>query len=121
MTRSEAAAVSVNFHLLSEAVSNIAGVTWFAQKLTETSFITRQMKNKVLSTLGTSDDDKCCTLLSAVETQVAANPAKFHTLVDILRSDAALMHYADKITDSYGRWRTRWLRVWVNVGMGGGG
>ena len=105
MTSPEAAAVSVNSHLLSEAVSIIAGVTWFATKLTERSFITRQVKNDIVSNLGFSDTDKCSRLLSAVETQVATNPAQFHALVDILRSEAALMSYADVITKSYGRYR----------------
>ena len=118
MTSPEAAAVSVNSYLLSQAVSNIAGVTWFAQKLTEIGFITSQVKNDVISTLGFSDTDKCSRLLSAVETQVAANPTHFHTLVDILRSQPALMSCVDVITKSYGRWRTRWLRVWVNINVG---
>ena len=106
MTNPEAAAsaVSVNSHLLSEAVSKIAGITWFAQKLTETSFITRHVKNDVISTLGFSDTDKCSRLLSAVELQVAANPAQFDTLVDILYSEAALICYGDMIIQSYGRW-----------------
>ena len=103
MTSPEAAAISINSHLLSEAIPNIAGVTWFAQRLTETSFITRQVKNDMISTLAFSDTDKCSRLLSAVEMQVAAYPARFHTLVDILRSEPALIGYADAITKSYGR------------------
>ena len=120
MTSPEAAAVSVNSHLLSEAMPNIVGITWFANKLVESGFITSQVKNDVISTLGFSDTDKCSRLLSAVEAQVAANPGKFHTLVDILRSQSALMNCADVITKSYGRWRARWLRVWVhmNISMG---
>ena len=106
MTNPEAAAsaVSINSRLLSEAVSKIAGVTWFAQKLTETSFITRRMRNDVVSTLAINDTDKCSRLLSAVEIKVATNPAQFDTLVDILRSEAALECYADAIIESYGRW-----------------
>ena len=79
MTSPEAAAISVKSHLLCEAMPNIAGITWFAQKLTKTSFITHQVKNDVVSTLNFSDTDKCCCLLSAVEMQVAANAAQFHT------------------------------------------
>lgn len=101
MTSPEAAAVSLNSYLLSEAVSSIAGVNWFAGKLTETGFLTRQKRDGVLST-PVSDANKCWRLLSAVETQVAANPAQFHTLVNILRSEGALMCYADVITKSYG-------------------
>ena len=118
MTSPEAAAVSVNSHLLSEAMPNIAGITWFANKLVESRFITSQVKSDVISTLGFSDTGKCSRLLSAVEAQVAANPAQFHTLVDILRSQPALMNCVDVITKSYGRWRVRWLRVWVNISMG---
>ena len=118
MTSPEAAAVSVNSHLLSEAMPNIAGITWFANKLVESGFITNQVKSDVILTLGFSDTDKCSRLLSAVEAQVAANPAQFYTLVDILRSQPALMSYGDVITKSYGRWRARWLRVWVNISMG---
>lgn len=97
-----AAAISVNSHLLNEAVCSIAGVTWFAQKLTETNFITRQVKNDMASTLGFSDTDKCSRLLSAVEIQVVAKPDQFDKLVGILRSEAALMCYADIIVKSYG-------------------
>ena len=110
MTSPEVAAVSLNSHLLSEAVCSTAGVTWFAQKLIETSFITRQVKNDVIFTLGISDIDKCYRLLCAVETQVAANPAQFHTLVGILRTEAALICYADMITKSYGKWL--WRASW---------
>ena len=102
MTSPEVAAISLNSHLLSEAVCSTAGVTWFAQKLIETSFITRHVKNDVILTVGISDVDKCYRLLCAVEAQVAANPAEFHTLVGILRSEAALMCYADAIVNSYG-------------------
>ena len=103
MTSPEVAAVSLNSYLLCEAVSSIAGVTWFVQELTETSFITRKVSDDIVLTPGFSDTDKCYRLLSAVKTQVAANPALFHTLVDILRSEAALMSYADAITNCYGR------------------
>jgi len=40
-------------------------------------------------TFGVSDVDKFYRLLCAVEAQVATNPAQFHTLVDILRSEVA--------------------------------
>ena len=104
MTSPEAAAVSLNSYLLCEAVSSIAGVTWFAQKLTEASFIIRKVSDDIVLTPGFSDTDKCYRLLSAVKTQVAANPALFRTLVDILRSEAALMSYADVMIKSYGRY-----------------
>ena len=103
MTSPEVAAVSLNSYLLSEAVCSTAGVTWFAQKLIESSFITRQVKNNIILTVGISDVDKCYRLLCAVETHVAANPAHFHTLVGILRSEAALICYAETITKSCGK------------------
>ena len=118
MTSPEAAAVSVNSYLLSEAVSNVAGVTWFANKLVESGFITCNISDATVLTPGFSDTDKCYRLLSAVKAQVAANPAQFHKLVDILHSQPALMSCVDVITKSYGRWRTHWLRVWVNISMG---
>jgi len=104
MTSPEAAAVSLNSYLLCEAVSSIAGVTWFAQKLTEASFITCKVSDDIVLTPGFSNTDKCYHLLSAVKTQVAANPALFHTLVDTLCSEAALRSYADMLTKSYGRY-----------------
>lgn len=103
MTSAEVAAISRNSQLLCEAVSNVAGVIWFAQKLVDNDFITHQASSSIVATLGHSDMEKCYRLLNAVETQVSVNAALFHTLVDILRSQAALINYADAITKSYGR------------------
>lgn len=103
MTSPEVTAVSLNSYLLCDAVPKVAGVTWFALKLEETGFITRNVGHDTISTLGFSDTEKCYRLLSAVETQVKVNPTKFHTLVGILRSNAALMDCADMINKSYGR------------------
>lgn len=112
MTSPEAAAISLNSELLCQGVPNVAGVTWFANKLVETAFITSNASDNVVLTPGLSDTDKCYRLLSAVKTQVAANPALFHTLLAILRSQAALETYADAITKSYGRKKTCWVGVW---------
>ena len=113
MTSPEARAIFVNSHLLCEVVSKIASVMWFANKLVESSLITSTASDAIVSTLGLSDTDKCYRLLSAVKTQVEVNPAQFHMLVGILRSEPALMSCADRISKSYGRWRTHWLRVWA--------
>ena len=113
MTSPEAAAIAVNSHLFCEVVSKIAGVMWFANKLVESSFITGTASDAIVLTLGLSATDNCYRLLSAVKTQVEINPAQFHTLVGILRSERALINCADVITKSYGRWRTHWLRVWA--------
>ena len=113
MTSPEAAAISVNSQLLCEVMYKIAGVTWFANKLVESSFITSTASDAIVLTLGLSDPDKCYRLLSTVKIQVEVNPAQFHTLVGILRSEPALMSYADVMIKSYGRWRTHCLRVWA--------
>ena len=96
------AAICINSQFLCEAISNIAGTTWFAQKLVETGFITSQARNSIVHTLGYSDMEKCSRLLSAVESQLKANAALFYTFIDILKSEDALMWVVDVITKSYG-------------------
>ena len=102
MRTAEEAAISINSQFLCEAIINIAGIMWFAQKLVETSFITSQACNNILSTTAYSDMEKCYHLLKAVETQLKVNTALFNTLIDILESETALLVVVDVITRSYG-------------------
>ena len=99
MTSAEVAAVFSNSHLCVTAT----GILWFAQKMVESGFTAGQTSSSLVSTVGHSDRERCFHLLGAVEAQVAANPAQFHTIVGILSSEPALMSYADAITKSYGR------------------
>lgn len=103
MRSAEEAAFTMSSQFLCEAIANIANTIWFAQKLVENGFITPQASSDIVRTPGYSDTEKCFRLLDAVGTQLKANAALFHTLVDILKSEAALMWVADFITRSYGR------------------
>ena len=73
-TSAELNAITVNTHLICDAITNIGTIDWFSQKLEESCLITPRASNQIMHTVGFSPDEKCHRLLSAVKVQVQANP-----------------------------------------------
>ena len=99
----ELVAISYHSSKLCDAFTSVTSITWFAQKLEETGFITRQASSNVLGTTGCGDQEKCFRLLDAVKVQVGAKRDMFKSFVDILNSEAALSIYAEMVFNSYGK------------------
>lgn len=86
--------------VLSNAISNASGISWFSQKLKEGGLISSQVRNAVDATTSFSSTEKCSLLLSAVD---FSNPKAFHILLEILRANPALYPSADMLELSHGK------------------
>ena len=99
----ELLALLKNSSNLCRGITSISTVTDFAQLLVEESFITSSAKSSILGTKGVSEQEKCDSLLDAVREQVRTDPAKFETLVGILRQEPALTCSTDILINSRGK------------------
>ena len=64
-------------------------------------FLTSQAKGSIIHSAGVSKYEKCSQLMSAVETQVKADPNKYHTFLRILREQLAMQSIVMILSESY--------------------
>ena len=101
-----------NHTLICKAITNCADVVWFADRITEESFLTSQAKGSIIHNAGFSKYEKCSQLMSAVETQVEADPNKYHTFLSILQEEPAMQSIVMILSESYGMYNI-FLSQWV--------
>ena len=89
-----------------DVVANQSDVTLFSRKLVENDFISSQLANNIVQTMGHSAYNKVDQLMQAVESQIrtARNPtATFETFMQILR-EIPLNQLADQLADFYSKY-----------------
>jgi len=101
-----------NYTLVCEAITNCADVVWFADRITEELFLTSQAKGSIIHSAGVSKYEKCSQLMGAVETQVKADPNKYHTFLSILQEELAMQSIVTILSESYGMYNI-FLSQWV--------
>ena len=89
-----------HFHELVDAVSQL-GMLDITLKAYSKGLITDEVKNTVLSMNGASEGVKANILVSAIKQHIKGDPSAFNTFVEILRSEPAYKHLADKLTSSF--------------------
>ena len=89
-----------HFHELVDAVSQL-GMHDITLEAYSKGLITDEVKNTVLSMNGTSEGVKANILVSAIKQRIKGDPSAFNMFVEILRSDPAYKHLADKLTSSF--------------------
>ena len=86
-----------HFSDLVDKVSKM-GMLDITLKAYQEKLITGEIRNTVLSVNGTSEGVKANILLSAIEGRIKGDPSAFDTFVEILRSEPAYEHLAEKLT-----------------------
>ena len=92
------AAIQKHFDELWGAISNL-GMLDLTTKAFSKGLITAEVKRMVFSTNGTSSEVKADALLSAIQERIKNDPSAFDVFVEILRSEPAYQHLADKLTN----------------------
>lgn len=90
-------AIQKHFAELWEALSELGMLEVTAKAYTK-GLITGEVKKTISSVNGTSEEIKAHLLLSAIEGRIRSDQNAFDTFVDILRSESAYEHLADKLT-----------------------
>ena len=88
-----------HFHELVDAVSRLGMLDVTLQAYSK-GLITDEVKNTVLSVNGTSEGVRANILVSAIKERIKGDPSAFDAFVEILRSEPAYKHLADKLTSS---------------------
>ena len=90
-------AIQKHFAELWEALSELGMLEVTAKAYTK-GLITGEVKKTISSVNGTSEGIKAHLLLSAIEGRIRSDQSAFDTFVDILRSEPAYEHLAEKLT-----------------------
>ena len=98
----EAVVLQRNSSLICEAIVNCADIVWFANRITEETFLTSQAKSSILRTTGISDFEKCSRFISAVETQVKVDSSKYIIFINILQEEPVMRSVVTILSESYG-------------------
>ena len=91
------AAIQEHFGELWGAISRL-GMLELTTKAYSKGLITTEVKETIFSVNGTSKGIKADLLLSAIQERIRADQSAFDTFVEILRSEPAYEHLADKLT-----------------------
>ena len=91
------AAIQEHFDELWGAVSRF-GMLELTTKAYSKGLITTEVKETIFSVNGTSNGIKADLLLSAIQERIRADQSAFDTFVEILRSESAYNHLANKLT-----------------------
>jgi len=92
------AAIQKHFDELWGAILNL-GMLDLTTKAFSKGLITAEVKRMVFSTNGTSSEVKADALLSAIQERIKNDQSAFDVFVEILRSEPAYQHLADKLTN----------------------
>ena len=93
-------AITVYTELIHRAIINVAGISWFAEKMLASHLITAHISNEILSTGGYSPEEQCQRLMNAVKVQVEASPSVFSKFLQMFKSEVALQMLADTIENA---------------------
>ena len=91
------AAIQEHFDKLWGALSEIGMLELTAKAFTK-GLIAREVKKTIFSENGTSEGRKADLLLSAIQERIRTDQSAFDTFVEILRSEPAYKHLAEKLT-----------------------
>ena len=93
-------AITAYTELICNAITCVASISWFVQKLEECHLITSHASSEVLVTGGYSPEEQCHHLMNAVKVQIRVNPGVFSKFLSIFKSEAALQVLADTIQNA---------------------